>query len=75
MAPIMTLAKSNGHVNQIKPLELSFLDADQVKRIDHVLAEMGDFGEVRLVKYKGKLRFLQKLESEEIGGSRRGLAE
>lgn len=32
-------------------------------QIDRALDEVGPFGEVRLVKQRGKLRFIQKLES------------
>ena len=51
-------------------LDLAFLDSAQVKLIDRALAEVGDFGEVRLVKFKGKLRFIQKLNSEEVGNGK-----
>ncbi len=52
-----TLLNSNG---------LVFLDAQQIAQIDRALAAVGDFGEIRLVKVKGKLRFIQKLDSEEL---------
>ena len=64
----MTTIKLNGQSNQVAQLELTFLDAEQLRRIDKALAEMADFGEVRLVKAKGKLRFIQKLESETLTG-------
>jgi hypothetical protein len=47
--------------------KLTFLDAHQIAQIDRALAEVGDFGEIRLVKVKGKLRFIKKLDSEEMG--------
>lgn len=56
-------------------LELNFLRAEEIGRIDAALAEVGDFGEVRLIKAKGKLRFIQKLQSEEIEGRRRNGSE
>ena len=34
------------------------LDPDQVAMIEEALASLGDFGEVRLVVEKGRLRFL-----------------
>jgi hypothetical protein len=59
-----------------KDFGLTCLDAEQVKRIDKALADIGDFGEVRLIKAKGKLRFIQKVISEEIvGGGRSSAAE
>jgi hypothetical protein len=45
---------------------LVFLDAQQIALIDRALAAVGDFGEIRLVKVKGKIRFIQKLDSEEL---------
>lgn len=36
----------------------------QVEQIDRALASLGPFAEVRLIKNKGKLRFIQKLDSE-----------
>jgi hypothetical protein len=35
-----------------------FLDSDQVAMIEEALASLGEFGEVRLVVEKGRLRFL-----------------
>ncbi len=46
--------------------EVKILDAEQIKRIDAALAAVGDFGEVRLIKTKGKLRFIQKVKSEKL---------
>ena len=61
------LTKSNGKQSLPGPLQWAFLDQEQIKQIDRALADVGNFGEVRLVKAKGKLRFIQKLASEEIG--------
>jgi hypothetical protein len=52
----------------VKDFGLMCLDAEQIKRIDKALTEIGDFGEVRLIKARGKIRFIQKVSSEEIGG-------
>ena len=46
-----------------KPLRV--LTARQVEQIDEALATLGPFAEVRLIKNRGKLRFIQKLESED----------
>jgi hypothetical protein len=53
---------SNANVNQMRsftetPL-LSFLDQRQVKMIDEALSALGDYGELRLVVEKGRLRFI-----------------
>jgi hypothetical protein len=37
---------------------LSFLDQRQVTMIDEALAALGEFGELRLVVEKGRLRFI-----------------
>ncbi len=43
---------------------LLVLTALQVEQIDRALASLGPYAEVRLIKNKGKLRFIQKLDSE-----------
>ncbi|MFB0534659.1 MAG: hypothetical protein ACETWR_06725 [Anaerolineae bacterium] len=49
-----------------KPLKV--LTSWQIQQIDDALARLGPFAEVRLIKNKGKLRFIQKVESESILG-------
>jgi hypothetical protein len=48
-----------------------YLDTEQIRRIDKALAEAGDFGEVRLIKAKGKLRFIQILTSQDLNEAKR----
>lgn len=43
---------------------LKVLTVQQIVMIDNFLAELGPFSEVRLIKNRGKLRFIQKVESE-----------
>jgi hypothetical protein len=38
--------------------ELNFLNPDQVIMIDEALTALGDYGEVRLIIEKGRLRYL-----------------
>ena len=45
-----------------EPLRL--LTEWHIQQIDEALASTGPFAEIRLVKNKGKLRFIQTLESE-----------
>ncbi len=45
---------------------LSVLKFEHIRQIDDALAELGPFGEVRIIKQRGKLRFIQKMESENI---------
>jgi hypothetical protein len=47
-----------------KPLKV--LTPGQIQKIDDALARLGPFGEIRLIKNKGKLRFIQKVESESV---------
>ena len=42
---------------------LSVLKFEHIRQIDDALAELGPFGEVRVIKQRGKLRFIQKVES------------
>ncbi len=56
----------NDPMLRLNELGLTCLDAEQIKRIDQALSDIGDFGEVRLIKAKGKLRFIQKVHSEEF---------
>ena len=42
---------------------LNMINLEQIKLIDDALSELGPFGEVRLIKAKGKLRFIQLLDS------------
>ena len=45
---------------------LSVLKFEHIRQIDDALAKLGPFGEVRIIKQRGKLRFIQKVESESI---------
>ena len=53
---------SNANVNQLRSSSenrlFTFLDQRQVKMIDEALAALGDYGELRLVVEKGRLRFI-----------------
>jgi hypothetical protein len=45
---------------------LKVLTSRQIQKIDDALAGLGPFAEARLIKNRGKLRFIQKMESESI---------
>ena len=47
-------------------LSLKVLDCGQVQRIDNMLDDMGPFGELRLIKKKGRVRFIEKVESFDL---------
>jgi len=57
--------RANGNSIRL-PRPLKVLTPEQVAEIDRALEEVGPFGEVRLVKAKGKVRFIQRLESREL---------
>ena len=50
---------------------LKFLNSETANLIDRALQEVGDFGEVRLLVEKGRLRFIQKTRSEKVTDSER----
>lgn len=49
---------------------LAVLSPRQISLIDAALAELGPFSEVRLVKNKGELRYIIRLESADISSER-----
>lgn len=71
----MTKTNPDDEANGPTNINVVFLNADQIKHIDRALAEVGEFGEVRLIKAKGKLRFFQKVSSEEIVSYKRKFLE
>ena len=44
-------------------LRLRLLTREQVKRIDELLADVGEYGEVHLIVQKGELRYINTVES------------
>jgi hypothetical protein len=51
--------------NPVNPavMKLRTLTPEQVVRIDEVLTSLGDYGEVHLIKQKGELRYINRVES------------
>ena len=53
---------SNSNIDQIRQATgnriMSFLDQRQVIMIDEALSALGEYGELRLIVEKGRLRFL-----------------
>jgi hypothetical protein len=53
---------SDANINQLGTVSehhlLSFLDQRQVTMIDEALSALGEYGELRLVVEKGRLRFI-----------------
>ena len=44
-------------------LGLKKLNDDQIRRIDSLLASLGDYGEIHLIVQHGELRYINKVES------------
>jgi hypothetical protein len=58
--------QNSDHVIQDISPKLKVLNPHQIRQIDQALASLGDCGEVRLIKNKGELRFITKVEDEEV---------
>jgi hypothetical protein len=43
--------------------KLKFLNPSQVKKIDDLLAQLGEYGELHLIIQHGELRYINKVES------------
>ncbi|HQF63904.1 MAG TPA: hypothetical protein PLT26_15495 [Anaerolineaceae bacterium] len=46
--------------------DVRFLQPEQILLIDHALEQVGQFGEVRLIVEKGKLRFIEISQSMDV---------
>lgn len=44
-------------------LKLYKLTLEQIRRIDEMLDDLGEYGEVHIIVQKGELRYINKLES------------
>ena len=45
-------------------LSSSCLSQAQLRQLDRAIVDVGELGEVRLIKYRGRLRFLEKVKTE-----------
>jgi hypothetical protein len=68
MAQRKQTTKSDAPVTLPLDKPLKVLTPRQIQKIDDALVRLGPFAEVRLVKSRGKLRFIQKVESESMLG-------
>ena len=59
----MSNSPSHNLEDVIRKLDLHLLTTEQVQRIDELLAEVGEYGEVHLIVQKGELRYINKVES------------
>jgi hypothetical protein len=59
-------ASSSAFLTSGLPLTTKILTLHHVQYIDDIIQGMDGSGEVRLVKAKGKLRFIQRITTEDI---------
>ena len=59
----MANPQGNQRKNVASMLELKKLNVDQIRRIDSLLASLGDYGEIHLIVQHGELRYINKVES------------
>jgi hypothetical protein len=52
--------------SHLQTLKLKLLNLEQVRHIDHVLASLGDYGEVHLIVQRGDLRYINRVESFKV---------
>ena len=57
-------AGAGANLELSRPLRI--LRPEQIVQVDGALASLGPFGEVRLVKVKGRLRFIERVESYDL---------
>ncbi len=59
----MLSSGGNKKRDPLQGLALKKLSLDQIKRIDSLLASLGDYGEIHLIVQHGQLRYINKVES------------
>ncbi len=47
-------------------LKLYKLNLEQIRRIDEILDELGEYGEVHIIVQHGELRYINKVESYKL---------
>jgi len=63
MLPDRPAGNGNQRITVTLDRPLKMLSTWQIQQIDEALGSLGPFGEVRLVKNRGRLRFIQRVES------------
>jgi hypothetical protein len=59
----LNTSKNEARNTPVDGLKLKFLNPAQVKRIDDLLAQLGEYGELHLIIQHGELRYINKVES------------
>ena len=57
---------SDRNDQSLLPETLANLTPEQVREVDRALSAVGAFGEVRLIKVKGRVRFIEQLKSRDL---------
>ena len=57
--------ETSSELNRLAPRSLGFLNPSQIQMIDEALSALGEYGEVRLVVEKGRLRFVVTQDSHD----------
>jgi len=58
----LLVTASDGH----QTIQLRRMNLVQLKRIDHLLEQVGEFGELRLIVEKGAIRFVEIVVSKRL---------
>jgi hypothetical protein len=61
----MTGTENETRFSMSFPYPLKMLTVQNIMRIDRILEDVGPDGEVRLIKTKGRLRFIQRVDTKE----------
>jgi hypothetical protein len=59
----LNTSKNEPKGGSVNGLTLKFLNPSQLKRIDDLLAQLGEYGELHLIIQHGELRYINKVES------------
>ena len=65
MADQETLKKQQSLPDNLRLLKLT---PEQVRRIDEMLDELGEYGELHIIVQNGELRYINKVESYRLWG-------
>ena len=61
-------SKSNNQHQITLELPLRTLTPSQIPMVDLALAEVGEYGEVRIILQKNRVRYIEKLQSMDVQG-------
>lgn len=62
----MNSQEQSGNNQLLKDLNLVKLTRDQIQRIDQLLVELGDYGELHIIIEHGDLRYVNEVKSHKF---------